>query len=82
MHDSRTVFLFLPTRVHVLYHLPIYILEKGERERERERGTVVFAYTLLCLLPAWIQRQTTFAMFVMVIEHTHHNMNVHKCEWT
>jgi hypothetical protein len=76
MHDSRAVFLFLPTRVHVLYHLPIYILEKGER------GNAVFAYTLLCLLPAWIQRQTTFGMFVMVIEHTHHNMNVHKCQWT
>lgn len=76
MHDSRTVFLFLPTRVHVLYHLPIYILEKGER------GTVVFAYTLLCLLPAWLQRPTTFGVFVMVIEHTHHYMDVHKCQWT
>lgn len=76
MHDSRTVFLFLPTRVHVLYHLPIYILEKGERE------TVVFAHTLLCLLPAWIQRQTTFGMFVMVIEHKHRNVHVHKRQWT
>jgi hypothetical protein len=60
----------------------IHFGKGSERERERERGTVVFAYTLPCLLPAWIQRQTTFGMFVMVIEHTHHNMNVHKCEWT
>jgi hypothetical protein len=64
MHDSRTAFLFYR-------HVFMFCITFRYIFWKRERGTVVFVYTLLCLLPAWIQKQTTFGMFAMVIEHTH-----------